>query len=54
MVSPRVRKPVRHLWRNPEIGLTCLARFQRKMQAQNIHISTQELGEILASEPSHT
>ena len=54
MASADTRTRVLALWRDPALGLTGLTRLKQKLAPHGISLSTDNLEEILASEPSHT
>ena len=53
MVSDDLKKRVIALWNNPKVGLTGLSRFQQKCRAEGIHLTTDELKEILVTNAAH-
>jgi len=53
MVHSSTKKKILTLWRNPSVGLTGLARFQRKLHNHNLYVSLDDLKRTLDTDPSY-
>jgi len=54
IIDNKTQKQILHLWKDPHVGLTGVARFQEKLRKLGIHVTKENLNVLLALNPSHT